>query len=1051
MVLDDATLLQSIAALQTEEELRQVLNYLVLLQPESVQRALTYVKAQQKGRSGSGSAVSVRSTRSIISRGHMDTDDASVAPPSTSRNKSKKHKLQLVIVCSNAPSVTQALNQDYAMKLCKRQSIAPFIVLLEDPLQQGLVQQLLQLAGNSTESSSSTSTEVPLLFTRPRTHSHHQPALQDYNFVGNFATLEALERKGEFTAQSLLMPTTTTSTSPASAVVPDHLVGAHQPRRKLSSDNISLDIDTDLFEENVQEPVVTHKPLTQAALKAKAAAATSLQPRNSNGAVHNRTSSPQQTNRKAQAQASSPDHDYQAVPDFLVPLNQPTTVHSDDDLSIDSLKELFDPPRPELQPGQRPLVEAAKKAAAAMQSSQASGTQGTTMEAAVPSSTTTKRPSYGGVVLSSASKPRRPEVEPSIQTSVEVVELKPPATTTTTTTTSGSPKSSSSPHNHKHTKTPPTIVNANLPHDLVYQHPHVQDDAKHHIPTVVPEHATSTTVTTPAVQDLVYQQHTHASSITKSPTPIVEHATSDSVNTPAVQDMEYQHPSVDQTVVPEAIVEEEENSNDEEDQPVVVEQAAVPPPAVAKPEPEPVVPPAPAPAPPAAVKQVATVAPAPVPEPVVSAPPEQPEPTSKLQATTQPACYLVLSDDANELNIYFSELPIENAVGIWSSPDIVAFQQAQQLGNQAWIGQACSGILENSLNYYMGWTQFIKAAKSMDQASVQITGSGYPVDVYTYYNATSTQIQQGQNINADALDAVACLPPNSGFDHGNVKGKKWSKAAKKLGAVAVFKSLKEQPQPQQSVNASFDTMTSDEGEALMQEAAAEAAPAPAPAAAAVPAAPPAVLAPPKIAAAAEPQAPPQPHQAPAQPVAPASTSTSSTTILASPLDAPPGPACYLIYEPDSSGRLVLHYSKTPLEHAIGMWTPGAGKQISGFKFKQNLGRSVLIGSCSSGVQGRKNYCSGWCQFVRAARLQAGQVTLWDPTSKGLPVDIWLYNDTNKTNLDQSHKLVLGQATDVSTILAVACLPKNTDFYANLTVDLHKWMADGNSLGAVSKF
>ena len=1035
MVLDDATLLQSIASLQSEDELRQVLNYLVLLQPESVERALTYVKAQNKGKQQNGSAMSVRSARSITSRGHMDTDDASVAPPSTSRNKSsKKHKLQLVILCSNAPSVTQALNQDYAMKLCKQQHIAPFIVLLEDPLQHGLVQQLLQLA----QSSSSTS-EVPLLFTRPRTPSHHKPALQgfDYTFVGDFSRLEELERKGEFTAQSLLMnattTSTTTSTSTTSSTVPDHLVGAHQPRRKLSSDNVSLDIDKDLFEDKSQDERPTHKPLTQAALKAKAAAAT-MQPRNSNGAVHNRTNSPQQTNRKAQA-SSSPDA-FQAVPDFLVPLNQPTTVHSDDDLSIDSLKELFDPPRPSLQPGQRPLVEAAKKAAAAMQASN----QGTSMEAQ-PSSTT-KRAFYGGVVLS-PSKPRRPEVDSTIHTSVEVVELKPPAASTTR---NGSPKHSPS---HKHTKTPPTIVDTPAPHDLVYQHPHVQDDTKHHIPTVVPEHATSTTVNTPAVQDLVYQQHaTHAAATSTSTTPIVEHATSDSVNTPAVNDMEYQHPStVDQTVVPEPIVEEPE----EEEEPAVVEQASAPPPAVAKPEPEPVVPPAPAPAPPAAVKQVATVAPAPVPEPVA---PVEPKPalSKPSQATTtsqtKPACYLVLSDDANELNIYFSELPMENAVGIWSSPDIVAFQQAQNLGSQAWIGQACSGILENSLHYYTGWTQFIKAAKSMDQASVTITGSGYPVDVYTYYNGTSTYVEKGDSIHADELDAVACLPPNNGFDFRNVKGKKWSKAAKKLGAVAVFKSLKEPQPPQQNVNASFDTMTSDEGDTLRQEEEqVKAVPAPAPAAAAVPAAPPAVLAPPKIAAATEPQA-----QVQAQPVAPASTSTSSSTmILASPLDAPPGPACYLIYEPDSSGRLVLHYSKTPLEHAIGMWTPGAGKQISGFKFKQNLGRSVLIGSCSSGVQGRKNYCSGWCQFVRAARLQAGQVTIWDPTSKGLPVDIWLYNDTNKTNLDQSHKLVLGEATDVSTILAVACLPKNTDFYANLTVDLHKWMADGNSLGAVSKF
>ncbi|KAL3909430.1 MAG: hypothetical protein SGILL_008090, partial [Bacillariaceae sp.] len=89
------------------------------------------------------------------------------------------------------------------------------------------------------------------------------------------------------------------------------------------------------------------------------------------------------------------------------------------------------------------------------------------------------------------------------------------------------------------------------------------------------------------------------------------------------------------------------------------------------------------------------------------------------------------------------------------------------------------------------------------------------------------------------------------------------------------------------------------------------------------------------------------------------------------------PACYLVYEPDSSGRLVEHYSKTPVQNAVGRWTPQEGKKIAGFKLTRNAGRNVLIGSCSAGVQGRKNYCNGWCQFVKSCRIAKGDVTLWN--------------------------------------------------------------------------
>lgn len=147
-----------------------------------------------------------------------------------------------------------------------------------------------------------------------------------------------------------------------------------------------------------------------------------------------------------------------------------------------------------------------------------------------------------------------------------------------------------------------------------------------------------------------------------------------------------------------------------------------------------------------------------------------------------------------------------------------------------------------------------------------------------------------------------------------------------------------------------------------------------------------------------------------------------------------------------------YYSRTPVEGAIGRWVPGEGKKIAGFKFKQNLGRSVLIGNCSAGVQGRKNYCSGWNQFVRSAKVYGGTVMLWDPPEgvKGMAVDVWLYkNDTRPGH--QSQKLSIGVSTNVDSILAVCTIPKNTRFYDGISVDLLKWLADGSNYGVSSKF
>jgi len=61
-------------------------------------------------------------------------------------------------------------------------------------------------------------------------------------------------------------------------------------------------------------------------------------------------------------------------------------------------------------------------------------------------------------------------------------------------------------------------------------------------------------------------------------------------------------------------------------------------------------------------------------------------------------------------------------------------------------------------------------------------------------------------------------------------------------------------------------------------------------------------------------------------------------------DHPEG-ACFLAYEPHSTGRLLTYYSKIHVPEAIGIWLAGEGKSIPKYKYKQNFGRIELIRGC----------------------------------------------------------------------------------------------------------
>jgi hypothetical protein len=472
------------------------------------------------------------------------------------------------------------------------------------------------------------------------------------------------------------------------------------------------------------------------------------------------------------------------------------------------------------------------------------------------------------------------------------------------------------------------------------------------------------------------------------------------------------------------------------------------------------------------------------------------------------ACYLVFHGGDDELNIHYSESPMANAVGVWTSPDIANFKATQGLSECELIGTCASQVTKDEKYYCQGWCQFVKAAKIMDATVTALVDVGLPMEIYLYDKGHTIQVSpcDGEAVfDTKVADAIACVPKGCGFPASGIVGKKWGKIAKNLGAVALFRSL--------SIKKSKDiddenlVKHSTNNSSVVREISVPIAASHDELASTlntldvispVPSAPKSLSSIidhfPKTAlisdSPAEPEAPTEPKAAtslsskstlntldfispvpsapkslssiidhfpktapisdsPAEPEAP--TEPKAVTSLSSKLPCPDGGACYLAYDPDSSGQLVEHYCKTPVDFAIGRWIPGSEKKIAGFKFKRNVGRNVLIGNCSGGVQGRKNFYSGWCQFVRSAKNMKGEVILWDPAvgHKGLKVDVYLYYDDYRP-YHQTVRMEEGTTYTTDKIVAVSCLPKETPFFESMTVDLLLWLAKGSKHGYSTK-
>ena len=156
--------------------------------------------------------------------------------------------------------------------------------------------------------------------------------------------------------------------------------------------------------------------------------------------------------------------------------------------------------------------------------------------------------------------------------------------------------------------------------------------------------------------------------------------------------------------------------------------------------------------------------------------------------------------------------------------------------------------------------------------------------------------------------------------------------------------------------------------------------------------------------------------------------------------------CYLVYEPDSGGRLMIVYSHgyVPM-NAVGFWCAGEGKAIQDFKFKQNCGRSELIKGIAGGDSNRRKYFVGWCQFIKMAKAMNGRVIKFPNAIQGVEVDVYGYRQSD------SHPDFLGldeALIDINSYDAIAVVPMHKDFLKGVkSMVASTFLEMGNIAGA----
>ena len=375
-------------------------------------------------------------------------------------------------------------------------------------------------------------------------------------------------------------------------------------------------------------------------------------------------------------------------------------------------------------------------------------------------------------------------------------------------------------------------------------------------------------------------------------------------------------------------------------------------------------------------------------------------------------CYLVYDPPGSRLMLHYSRTPVRGSIGFfWPGPGhkIKGFKFVQNHGRAQLIGNCAAGSA-GRLNYCAGWCQFIRAAKALDGTVVlwpPLEG-GIEVDLHVYRYSGENQtskVKEDTPFDMAAVEGVACVPHHADFFEGvsTIDLTRWLDEGNKIGAATSFANL-------MSPKASKKFGTSSTPQARK---------------------------PFRVSYGGEKRS-----------ISPNPMTRTSIGASSAPEDVA---GCYLVYNETGGGRLDIHYSRSDVTKSCGVWHPGPGKKIQGFKLSQNAGRAQLIGNCAAGIAGRKNYYSGWCQFVRAARGMNGSVTLKPFSGNGLEVDVYLFFEKPGDGL-QTVKLEDGCPIDVSRIDAVACLPKHAIFVQGFeTIDQLHWLNMASTSGAASRF
>ena len=160
--------------------------------------------------------------------------------------------------------------------------------------------------------------------------------------------------------------------------------------------------------------------------------------------------------------------------------------------------------------------------------------------------------------------------------------------------------------------------------------------------------------------------------------------------------------------------------------------------------------------------------------------------------------------------------------------------------------------------------------------------------------------------------------------------------------------------------------------------------------------------------------------------------------------------CYLTYETDSGGRLMLHYKRAQQDqqrpkNAVGFWKPGKGVVLQDFKFDKNGGKMEIIRGISGGDSNRRKYFEGWCQYLKIAKSKDGVVQKFSRGGTGVEVDVYGFDGWES----KSYQLNLGKhGVDMSKFDAVAVVPKHKDFLQGVTtLGLSTFLEKGSVAGA----